>query len=398
VRHTFAARRVIEAAAVEAAVARIDKASIAALKQIVRDEDAAYARGDRGAGLERSLAFHHRLADLCGNPVLARYTRELVLQSSLAIALYERSGVAHARADHAALVDAIARRDGRRAGRLMAAHVDELASRSRSTARRRVARRDPRRPLTPAARIRGAEATAASRRRPRYNEADEAAPPPARRSCPRNHRRSTRRSPCIGPAARRPRRTPTGRSSPREPGQPDALHGLGVLLRGRGARDEAPSLVSRAIEARPGAAAYHNTRGNIRQRPGAHAAAEAAFRRAIALDRHLAQAHANLGHTLRATGRHDEAVASCRSALALAPTLVSAWAGLGQAQLAAGASTTRSPPSKRRSRTSRARFLCGSCWERPCSMRERSRRPKRTLPRLPQGRRRPRRSAIWDAR
>ncbi|MBK6806276.1 MAG: FCD domain-containing protein [Betaproteobacteria bacterium] len=61
--------------------------------------------------------------------MLARYARELVLQSSLAIALYERSGVAHARADHAALVDAIARRDGRRAGRLMAAHVDELASR-----------------------------------------------------------------------------------------------------------------------------------------------------------------------------------------------------------------------------------------------------------------------------
>ena len=86
----------------------------------------------------------------------------------------------------------------------------------------------------------------------------------------------------------------------------------------------------------PGAAAYHNSLGNILQRRGAHAAAESAFRRAIALDRHLAQAHANLGHTLRATGRHDEAVASYRSALALAPTLVSAWAGLGQAQLATG--------------------------------------------------------------
>jgi len=129
VKHTFAARRMIEAAAVEAAVARIDKASIAALKRLVRDEDAAYARGDRGAGLDLSLAFHHRVAELCGNPVLARYARELVLQSSLAIALYERSGVAHARADHDALIDAIARRDGRRAARLMAAHVDELGSR-----------------------------------------------------------------------------------------------------------------------------------------------------------------------------------------------------------------------------------------------------------------------------
>ena len=95
-------------------------------------------------------------------------------------------------------------------------------------------------------------------------------------------------------------------------------------------------MAPRARARRPGAAAYHNSLGNILQRRGAHAAAESAFRRAIALDRHLAQAHANLGHTLRATGRHDEAVASYRSALALAPTLVSAWAGLGQAQLATG--------------------------------------------------------------
>ena len=122
----------------------------------------------------------------------------------------------------------------------------------------------------------------------------------------------------------------------REPGQPDALHGLGVLCAGRGALDEAQSLVSRAIEGRPTAAAYRNSLGNILQQRGAYAAAEAAFRRAIALDGRLAQAHANLGHALRATGRHDEAVASYRSALALAPTLVSAWAGLGQAQLAAG--------------------------------------------------------------
>ncbi|CAG1000992.1 HTH-type transcriptional repressor RspR [Burkholderiales bacterium] len=129
VRHAFAARRVIEAAAVEAAVARAGKTAIAALGRLVRDEDAAYARGERGAGLTLSLEFHHRIGELSGNPVLARYARELVLQSSLAIALYEKSGDVRAHADHDALVDAIARRDGRRAARLMAAHVDELESR-----------------------------------------------------------------------------------------------------------------------------------------------------------------------------------------------------------------------------------------------------------------------------
>ena len=129
VRHAFAARRVIESAAVEAAAARVDRAAIAALRSLVRDEDAAYARGERTAGLKLSLAFHHRVAELSGNPVLERYARELVLQSSLAIALYERSGSVHEHADHDALLDAIARRDGRRAARLMAEHVDALEAR-----------------------------------------------------------------------------------------------------------------------------------------------------------------------------------------------------------------------------------------------------------------------------
>ena len=129
VRHAFAARRLIEAAAVEAACERIDRAGVAALKRLVRDENAAYARGDHAGGLALSLAFHQRIGELAGNPLLARFLRELVLKSSLAIALYEKTGVVHAHADHDALLEAIAARDGKRAARLMAAHVDELASR-----------------------------------------------------------------------------------------------------------------------------------------------------------------------------------------------------------------------------------------------------------------------------
>lgn len=129
VRHTFAARRVIEAGAVEAATARAGRADLAALRKLVRDENAAYASGDRTRGLGLSLEFHHRIGGLSGNPVLARYLRELTLLTSLAIALYEKSGVVHAHADHDALVEAIAARDGRRAARLMAGHLDELESR-----------------------------------------------------------------------------------------------------------------------------------------------------------------------------------------------------------------------------------------------------------------------------
>lgn len=129
VRHGFAARRVVEAAAAAAAAARLDRTGLAALKRLVRDENAAYAAGDRSRGLKLSLEFHHRLADASGNPILARYTRELVLKSSLAIALYERGGLAHDHARHDALMAALARRNAKRVSRLMEAHVDELEAR-----------------------------------------------------------------------------------------------------------------------------------------------------------------------------------------------------------------------------------------------------------------------------
>jgi DNA-binding GntR family transcriptional regulator len=126
VAHVFAARRAVEGAVAAAAVARMTRVEVASLKRLVRDEEAAYRRGDRTGGLARSLEFHRRLGALCGNPVLERYLVELVLQSSLAVALYERPDAAHAHADHVALVHAIARKDGRGAARLMHDHLREL--------------------------------------------------------------------------------------------------------------------------------------------------------------------------------------------------------------------------------------------------------------------------------
>jgi DNA-binding GntR family transcriptional regulator len=126
VAHLFAARRAVEGAVVVHAVARMTRADVAAMKRLVRDEEAAYRRGDRAGGLTRSLEFHRRLGALCGNPVLDRYLTELVLQSSLAVALYEAADAVHAHAGHVALVDAIAHKDGRRAARLMHEHLAEL--------------------------------------------------------------------------------------------------------------------------------------------------------------------------------------------------------------------------------------------------------------------------------
>jgi len=126
VAHVFEARRAIEGSVVAHAVARMTRSDVAALRKLVREEEAAYRRGERGAGLKLSLEFHRRLAALCGNPVLERYLAELVLQSSLAVALHEQPSAAHDHAGHLALLAAIARRDGKRATRLMAEHLTEL--------------------------------------------------------------------------------------------------------------------------------------------------------------------------------------------------------------------------------------------------------------------------------
>ena len=126
VAHVFAARRAIEAAVVEHVVAKATRAELAALRQLVRDEEAAYRRGDRTGGLLLSLGFHRRLSELCGNPVLDRYLTELVLQTSLAVALYEQPDRIHAHADHVGLVEAMGKRDAKRAVRLMTEHLADL--------------------------------------------------------------------------------------------------------------------------------------------------------------------------------------------------------------------------------------------------------------------------------
>ena len=126
VAYMFAARRAIEAAVVEHLVARITRQEVAALRRLVRDEEATYRRGDRAGGLKLSLAFHETLGRLCGNPVLVRYLTELVLQTSLAVALYEQPNRVHAHADHLDLLDALAKRNAQRAVRCMVAHLNDL--------------------------------------------------------------------------------------------------------------------------------------------------------------------------------------------------------------------------------------------------------------------------------
>lgn len=124
-RQVFEARRVIEAAVVAGAVERIDAAEIERLRAHLDEERAARRRGDRRDLIRLTGEFHRRLAGIAGNEVLGEVLRGLISRTSLIIALYERPGLTPcSRDEHAALLDAIARRDAAAAAALMREHLD----------------------------------------------------------------------------------------------------------------------------------------------------------------------------------------------------------------------------------------------------------------------------------
>jgi len=128
-REVFEARRAIERSIVLSAAAHIEKAALAEPRANVRAGGAAEARGERSESIRLSGAFHLRLAEGSGNSVMARFLEELVAQTSLIIGLYGlRSVRSCSEADHEALIEALAGRDGPRAAELMDRHLEHIES------------------------------------------------------------------------------------------------------------------------------------------------------------------------------------------------------------------------------------------------------------------------------
>ncbi len=127
----FAARRVIEAATVSAAVERLDKEGKAALKAHMSRE-AAHQHHDRWESLTLTAEFHILIAQLAGNDVLLDMARELMLRTSLAIATFEQPDVPdcspEAHPDIGALILA---RDKDAAIAAMTHHLEEIEHRIR---------------------------------------------------------------------------------------------------------------------------------------------------------------------------------------------------------------------------------------------------------------------------
>lgn len=126
-RQVFEVRSMIEAELARQLAARITDAQLRELRQHLAEERAAVARTDV-PGRTRLLAdFHVVLARMLGNQVLAELLEDLLSRSSLISLMYQSSHSAGASfQEHEAVVEALARRDGRAAARLMQAHLHSV--------------------------------------------------------------------------------------------------------------------------------------------------------------------------------------------------------------------------------------------------------------------------------
>ena len=129
-RDLFATRRVLESAILESLIARVDDGMIASLKKKLDQEQKAYQRGDSERALKLSVDFHRELAAMAGNVVLEEYLNDIIRRTPLVILTHlgddEQNRCRNQ--EHAAIVDAIARRDVRKARKVMNQHLLHIES------------------------------------------------------------------------------------------------------------------------------------------------------------------------------------------------------------------------------------------------------------------------------
>ena len=95
----------------------------------VRNERKATNATDRREIVRELSEFHLMLGDICGNRVLSEILANLMVRSSLIVALYQRNDVPSCASDeHEEILDALSEGDRDRAVRVMIEHLDELES------------------------------------------------------------------------------------------------------------------------------------------------------------------------------------------------------------------------------------------------------------------------------
>lgn len=126
-REIFIARRAIERAVVEEITPERMRRHRQQLEEHMRHEQAAIAATDRRAIVRELSNFHLVLGEVSGNAVLKEILTNLMMRSSLIVALYQRNDVpACASCEHQAILDALEQGNQQAAATAMLAHLDEL--------------------------------------------------------------------------------------------------------------------------------------------------------------------------------------------------------------------------------------------------------------------------------
>jgi DNA-binding GntR family transcriptional regulator len=129
-RDIFDVRLGLERLVVGRLAGKLNREQIKLLKAHVDAEEA--ARGSNTPlSIRLATAFHIRLAEMTGNPVLARYVSEVASRCGLILALYSRPHSSEcAVSEHRAIIAALASGDPARATALMDQHLDAVADRA----------------------------------------------------------------------------------------------------------------------------------------------------------------------------------------------------------------------------------------------------------------------------
>jgi DNA-binding GntR family transcriptional regulator len=134
-RDIFDVRLGLERLVVTRLAGGLTREQIKSLKNHVDAEE--QARGtNEPLSIRLATAFHIKLAEMTGNPVLARYVSEVASRCGLILALYSRPHSSEcAVSEHRAIIAALAAGDSTRATSLMDQHLDAVADRALIVAR-----------------------------------------------------------------------------------------------------------------------------------------------------------------------------------------------------------------------------------------------------------------------
>lgn len=126
-RDIFSARRAIERAIVESITPAIMRKQRQRIATHMNQERKATSETDRRAIVRELSEFHLMLGEISGNTVLSDILGNLMVRSSLIVALYQRNDVPSCASDeHQEIVTALEQGNTERAVAVMLEHLDEL--------------------------------------------------------------------------------------------------------------------------------------------------------------------------------------------------------------------------------------------------------------------------------